>query len=129
MPTVTLPSPSRRAHSWDFRMFRSPGISLIVCSGVVVDDRVGVGRSVANRGRGESNSRLRLTLADERELHHAHRHLAATDVDADATVPTGREIAGRHPRERNRLAEGGRDSTRSAERRAGTRWVSPERVS
>jgi hypothetical protein len=25
-----LPSPSTRAHSWDFRNFRSPGISLIV---------------------------------------------------------------------------------------------------
>src|SRR3546814_2845779 len=30
MPTVTLPSPSTRAHSWDFMNFRSPGISLML---------------------------------------------------------------------------------------------------
>ena len=43
---MTLPLPSTRAHSWDFRNFRSPGISLIVLLRAAVR-RGESGRSVA----------------------------------------------------------------------------------
>src|SRR5688572_3598723 len=69
MPMVTLPSPSTRAHSWDFMNFRSPGISFIVgCS--VLRLRGGWVAEFYN-----SNAGLRLAFADEGELHHAHGDL------------------------------------------------------
>src|SRR5690606_42017683 len=92
MPTVTLPSPSRRAHSWDLRNLRSPGISLIVGSGVLVcRPVVGWVRSLANGGPGKSNPRLRLAIAHERELHHPPGHPAAAHVPAHLAGLAGGE--------------------------------------
>src|SRR5690606_22266377 len=97
MPTVTLPSPSTRAHSWDLLNFRSPGISLILGSGggVVWTGNLRVVASLD----------LRLAFAHERELHHPHRYLAAADVHPHAGVGAGRDVAGRDARERDRLAQ------------------------
>src|SRR5688500_14933056 len=103
MPTVTLPSPSTRAHSWDLRNFRSPGISLIVGSGSA--GREGVDSVSKHGGYGSSAWRsdavLHPALTDERALHQAHRHFAAADVDPH--IAGG---AGGNAREGDRLADG-----------------------
>src|SRR5690606_8175118 len=112
MPTVTLPSPSTRAHSWDFRNFRSPGISLIVDSALVRASGEGTA-SVAKPGAAAASAAGRngsecLAVAHERDPDHPHRHLAAADVHPHA----GGDLAGRHARERDRLAERGRERAR-----------------
>src|SRR5690606_29858046 len=104
MPTVTLPSPSTRAHSWDLLNFRSPGISLILGSGwgVVRTGDLWVAASLD----------LRLAFAHEREFHHPHRHLAAADVHPHAGVGAGRDVAGGDAREGDRLAQRRREGAR-----------------
>src|SRR5690606_40949616 len=106
MPTVTLPSPSMRAHSWDFMNFRSPGISLIAVLRKQRWWRVGVASVAKARGAG-SNALGGLAAAHEGPGHDAHRDFAAADVDAHLA-----RLAGRDPGEGDRLAHRGRVGAR-----------------
>src|SRR5690606_1039997 len=104
MPTVTLPSPSTRVHSWDFRNFRSPGISLMGYSAATGGGWKGNSLTTGRKPLGGplpdtsgQHAVLRLAVTHEREFHHPHRHLAAADIDPDVTFGAQRDRAGRHP--------------------------------
>src|SRR5512139_2933679 len=70
IPTVTVPSASRRAHSWDLRNRRSAGTLLMVCS---VKERCSV--TCASEGDGD------LAVADERRPHDRGVQQPAADLD------------------------------------------------
>src|SRR5690242_21551978 len=114
MPTRIRPSSSTRAHSWDLRNFRSPGISLMI--GVQSLQWVGGGRGDSSAsircrrcriGGKNSDAVAGLAVAHERVLHQAHRQLASANVHADVAGLTGRDT-----REGHRLFQRRRETAR-----------------
>src|SRR5699024_5307134 len=91
MPTRTRPSSSRRAHSWDLRNFRSPGMSLMAWF-----------LSWVPGNAGESDAFARLAVAHEGVFHPAQRDFATADVHFHLA-----QVAGRHTGEAGGFFQGG----------------------
>src|SRR5581483_11288306 len=116
MPTRTWSASSTRAHSWDFRNFRSPGISLMSDPSLQSEDSIRcesgkepsvvcppIGVPASPSAKSTCHSRhvdLASTVPYERILHRAQRQLAATDVHTQVLARTRR-----HARECHRSTE------------------------